>query len=590
MPEQIEEVGFGIVAVPNAALLPPGNPKTTLMTFGVQGWACVSLLMPGRSRGILGFDTFRPACGVFFPRPVVRLAGDAIGAAIERDLSERDRVELAARLERALRMQMVGQLASGVAHNFNNIIAAMQGYSEMAGAEIGANAKTAPHLAEIQRAAERGRDLIDSILSFGLRSDARTTFVRRRRYSTRRRRSFAPRCRQGSNSSSLTCRPISRWSARRRRCNRSFSTCARTPRMRWKAPVASVSWRTHKSSISLAPSATASCPPAATCISSSPTTTRRWRVDFSSRETPDDAPTDWLGVLHLPAPPVSSRLGIIAPMEGRRWSVSLCVNHGETPPSDIDGFMAFAKSLRMPTIYNAIRSAKHVGDIARFGMPCSVRRAFDKLVRFPRGLVPLGDSVCRFPPVQGQGMSVAAQECGVLASLLESRPLGNPLDGLAEAFFTEIQPLLETSWAVAMADLVYPQTRGERPPDFEEKLRYTRALMRLAAEDAETDRILFPKDRVRTEGPNKVYLRGGNSGRKIECHFCPDCGSTVFWRAEFVPDLIGVAFGAFADPSMSRPTLSVRETTRHPWVTFDYELDHFVHQPELIEDPETARR
>jgi len=71
--------------------------------------------------------------------------------------------------------------------------------------------------------------------------------------------------------------------------------------------------------------------------------------------------------------------------------------------------------------YNAIRSAKRVGDIARFGMPCSVRRAFDKLDRFPRGLVPLGDSVCRFPPTQGQGMSVAAQECCVLASLLESR-------------------------------------------------------------------------------------------------------------------------------------------------------------------------
>jgi signal transduction histidine kinase len=113
------------------------------MTFGVQGWACVSLLMPGRSRGILGFDTFRPAWGVFFPRPVVRLAGDAIGAAIERDLSERARVRLAARLERALRMQMVGQLASGVAHNFNNIIAAIQGYSEMAAAEIEANAKAA---------------------------------------------------------------------------------------------------------------------------------------------------------------------------------------------------------------------------------------------------------------------------------------------------------------------------------------------------------------------------------------------------------------------------------------------------------------
>ena len=208
-------------------------------------------------------------------------------------------------------------------------------------------------------------------------------------------------------------------------------------------------------------------------------------------EKPEDAPTDWLFMLHVPTPPASSRLGIIAPMEGRRWSVSLCANHGDAPPGDIDGFMAFAKSFRTPTIYNAIRGAKRVGDIARFGMPCSVRRAFDKLDRFPRGLVPLGDSVCRFPPVQGQGMSVAAQEAHVLASLLESRRrLGDPLDGLAEAFFAEIQPLLETPWAVAMADLVYPQTRGERPPDLEKRLQYTHALMRLTAEDAEADKIL----------------------------------------------------------------------------------------------------
>jgi 2-polyprenyl-6-methoxyphenol hydroxylase-like FAD-dependent oxidoreductase len=209
-------------------------------------------------------------------------------------------------------------------------------------------------------------------------------------------------------------------------------------------------------------------------------------------EKPEDAPTDWLFVVHAPTPPGSSRYGILMPMEGRQWSVSLCVNHGEAPPVDIDGFMAFAKSFRMPTIYNAIRSARRVGDIARFGMACSVLRAFDRLDRFPRGLVPLGDSVSRLTPINGQGMSVAAQESCVLASLLESRyGRDDPLDGLAEAFFTEIQPLLESPWTVAMADLVYPQTRGERPPDFEKRIRYARALMRLAAEDYETDRIVF---------------------------------------------------------------------------------------------------
>jgi hypothetical protein len=99
----------------------------------------------------------------------------------------------------------------------------------------------------------------------------------------------------------------------------------------------------------------------------------------------------------------------------------------------------------------------------------------------------------------------------------------------------------------------------------------------------------FPKDQVRTEGPDKVYVRGSDSGRKIKLHFCPNCGSTVFWRPEFVPDLTGIAFGAFADPSMPWPTLSVWETTRHPCVTFDHELDRFGRQ-ELTEGPAALLR
>ena len=88
----------------------------------------------------------------------------------------------------------------------------------------------------------------------------------------------------------------------------------------------------------------------------------------------------------------------------------------------------------------------------------------------------------------------------------------------------------------------------------------------------------FPKEQVRTEGPSKVYERSSDSGRKIEFHFCPDCGSTVFWSAEAFPDLIGIAPGAFADPSMPSPTRSVWETTRHPWVTFDHPVDRFTDQ------------
>jgi signal transduction histidine kinase len=121
----------------------------------------------------MGFDAFQPARDRIFPLPVVRLAGDAVANALEREFLERDRARLSTRMERARRMQMVGSLASGIAHNFNNIISAILGYSEMAEPLLTPGTKPAQHIDEIRRAAERGRDLIDNILTFGRRRDAR---------------------------------------------------------------------------------------------------------------------------------------------------------------------------------------------------------------------------------------------------------------------------------------------------------------------------------------------------------------------------------------------------------------------------------
>ena len=121
-----------------------------------------------------GFDAFRPASDKVFPLPAVRLAGDAVTNAIEREFLERDRTRLTTRLERARRMQMIGSLASGIAHNFNNIIGAIIGYSEMVEPHLTRGTRPAQHVDEIRQAAERGRDLIDNILAFGRQRDAPT--------------------------------------------------------------------------------------------------------------------------------------------------------------------------------------------------------------------------------------------------------------------------------------------------------------------------------------------------------------------------------------------------------------------------------
>ena len=199
---------------------------------------------------------------------------------------------------------------------------------------------------------------------------------------------------------------------------------------------------------------------------------------------PDDASTDWKGVMTFGQAPQNSRGGLMLPLEGNRWMATIGGRHGDVPPGDPEGFLTYARELRTPTIYNAISHAKRLDGVARYGFPESVRRHFERLDVFPRGLLPIGDAICRFNPVYGQGMSVAALEACLLQRILE-RPGGdsNPIAGLASTFFAEVQTLLETPWSVAILDFVFPDTRGQRPADFETTLKFGIALTRLAAED-----------------------------------------------------------------------------------------------------------
>jgi 2-polyprenyl-6-methoxyphenol hydroxylase-like FAD-dependent oxidoreductase len=209
-------------------------------------------------------------------------------------------------------------------------------------------------------------------------------------------------------------------------------------------------------------------------------------------EIPPNASRDWLGLAHFGTPPEQSYGGLILPIEHKRWIVSIGRVHGDALPGEIEGFKAFVKAFRMPTFFDAINGAKHVGEIARYAMPASVRRHFDRLERFPAAMIPLGDSVCRFNPIFGQGMSVAAQEAFVLSELLDLRfNRVAPLDGLAQDYLVRIQELFEAPWAVAETDFAHPKTRGARPADFEKRLQYGAALTRLCAEDPETHRIVI---------------------------------------------------------------------------------------------------
>jgi 2-polyprenyl-6-methoxyphenol hydroxylase-like FAD-dependent oxidoreductase len=208
---------------------------------------------------------------------------------------------------------------------------------------------------------------------------------------------------------------------------------------------------------------------------------------------PDDAPSDWKAVVTHPSAPQSGRGCFLMPVEGNRWMVALSGRRGDWPPADGDEFLAYARTLRTPTLYDAIKQAKRVGEINRFGFSESVWRHFERVEGFPRGLLPIGDLLCRFNPIYGQGMSVAAQEASLLHRVLQSRAVEpDPLAGLAEIFLSEAQVLIDAPWAMStVPDFVYPETQGQRPADFDNALNFSRALARIAAQDPAVHKLML---------------------------------------------------------------------------------------------------
>lgn len=85
----------------------------------------------------------------------------------------------------------------------------------------------------------------------------------------------------------------------------------------------------------------------------------------------------------------------------------------------------------------------------------------------------------------------------------------------------------------------------------------------------------YPKAHVKITGESKEFVRVTAAGRNFHEHFCPTCGTTLFFFGSYKPDSIGIAVGAFADPTFPAPVRSVWEQSHHPWVGLPDGLQHF---------------
>ncbi|MFI7544669.1 FAD-dependent oxidoreductase [Actinoplanes sp. NPDC049599] len=182
------------------------------------------------------------------------------------------------------------------------------------------------------------------------------------------------------------------------------------------------------------------------------------------------------------AVPGRPRTGIVAAQEDGRFAVALSGVLGEQPPMDHEGFTRFAESLGVPVISRLVREAVPVGSPARMRYPASVRLRYERLRRFPLGYLVLGDAICSFNPLYGQGMTVAATEGLLLRSVLPGGP-----DRLARRFFRGAGKLIDGPWSIAVGtDLRFPQVPGPRSA----RVRLVNAYVHRLHAAARTDAVL----------------------------------------------------------------------------------------------------
>lgn len=171
---------------------------------------------------------------------------------------------------------------------------------------------------------------------------------------------------------------------------------------------------------------------------------------------PKDPVGDGVGIVCV-ATPGSPRGATLARLPGR-YSLSVYGILGERPPADAAGFLAYARSLPVPEIFEAIRDAEPLTNPVSMHFPASIRRHYERLDRLPDGLLVMGDAACIFNPIYAQGMTVAAIEAMVLRRQFHRAGPPQP-----RKFFREIARVIHAPWDMsAGGDLGFPGVEGRR--------------------------------------------------------------------------------------------------------------------------------
>lgn len=193
---------------------------------------------------------------------------------------------------------------------------------------------------------------------------------------------------------------------------------------------------------------------------------------------------DCCNMLMSPSFPENPYGVLIQTIEDNRYFVTFSVYANEKAPQTDDEFYDFAENLSISNVTDFLNKAEGITDIKTYKIPYQVRRRFDLVNNVPEGLLVVGDAQCRFDPVFGQGVSVAAMEAHQLQLLLQSR---KQLDKtFTQQFYKKTADIIEIPWDMTTTEISrHPQLKRELTTKQKFQLWYTKQIYRLSASDSD---------------------------------------------------------------------------------------------------------
>jgi 2-polyprenyl-6-methoxyphenol hydroxylase-like FAD-dependent oxidoreductase len=205
------------------------------------------------------------------------------------------------------------------------------------------------------------------------------------------------------------------------------------------------------------------------------------------RRSEGDLP-GWQAAFTLPTAPAEKATGLAVPIEGDRWLIGMGGWHQSEPATDPASFEAAAKSLPDPIIADLMSHAEPLSDVTVSRFPSSRRRLFERLARLPVGYVALGDAICSFNPIYGQGMTCAAREATALGQALDKYGRSS----FARHYYEATAAIVAIPWGFAVGgDFVYPETTGPRPRGIAARNWFTRRIALASQIDPEINRTFI---------------------------------------------------------------------------------------------------